>query len=197
MLNKYYPYILVVGGLTGIITSFLLTLDKIKLLQNPGVELPCNINPLISCGPVINTWQASVFGVPNPMLGIVGFSAVLTFGLILALGGTVSKLFNKIFITGISASVIFVHWLIFQSLYEIGALCLYCMITWVAIWPIFFFTVAKMIREHRLLAMTQIPPVYVSKRVEYIDRHPVQLFIIWYVVIIFLILVQFRDFFFG
>ena len=34
---------------------------------------------------------------------------------------------------GATAGVVFVHWLIVQSLYVIGALCPYCMIVWVTI----------------------------------------------------------------
>jgi vitamin K epoxide reductase family protein len=32
---------------------------------------------------------------------------------------------------GILVGAVFVHWLIFQSLYRIGALCPYCMVVWV------------------------------------------------------------------
>jgi hypothetical protein len=31
---------------------------------------------------------------------------------------------------GILVGAVFVHWLIFQSLYRIGALCPYCMVVW-------------------------------------------------------------------
>lgn len=34
---------------------------------------------------------------------------------------------------GILVGVAFVHWLIFQSLYRIGALCPYCMVVWAVI----------------------------------------------------------------
>jgi uncharacterized membrane protein len=32
---------------------------------------------------------------------------------------------------GLLVGAVFVHWLIFQSLYRIGALCPYCMVVWV------------------------------------------------------------------
>lgn len=187
-MKKIFPYILIISGLVGISTSFLLTLDKIKLLENPSVELPCNINPLISCGPVINTWQAKIlFGIPNPMWGIIGFSAVFTIGVALLLGAVFDKRFWKLFTIGVSASAIFIHWLIFESIFEIGALCLYCMITWAFIWPLFFFTIIKNI-EDKVLPL--------KKFETFLLKNKYHLFFNWYVLIVLIILFKFRDFFF-
>ena len=186
---KSYPYILIMSGIIGILTSFLLVLDKIELLKNPNLELPCNINPLISCGPVINTWQASVFfGIPNPMFGIIGFSIVLTIGLLTLFNASPNQKFWKLFIIGISLATLFTHWLIFQSVFQIGALCLYCMITWAVVWPLFFFTIIKNIKE-------KTTPL--SKFENFLITNTYQLFSSWYVAIILLILFKFRDFFFS
>ena len=38
--------------------------------------------------------------------------------------------------TGTLLGVAFVHWLIFQSLYRIGALCPYCMVVWAVTIPL-------------------------------------------------------------
>ena len=38
---------------------------------------------------------------------------------------------------GVGLGVVFVHWLIFQSLYRIGALCPYCMVVWSIMIPLF------------------------------------------------------------
>jgi hypothetical protein len=35
--------------------------------------------------------------------------------------------------------VVFVHWLIFQSAFVIGALCPYCMVVWAVTIPTFFY----------------------------------------------------------
>ena len=36
--------------------------------------------------------------------------------------------------------MVFVHWLVFQSLYRIDALCPYCMVVWVVTIPLFWYT---------------------------------------------------------
>jgi hypothetical protein len=38
---------------------------------------------------------------------------------------------------GSALGVVFIHWLIFQSLYRIGALCPYCMAVWAVTIPLF------------------------------------------------------------
>jgi hypothetical protein len=37
---------------------------------------------------------------------------------------------------GTTLGVVFIHWLIFQSLYVIGALCPYCMVVWAITIPL-------------------------------------------------------------
>jgi hypothetical protein len=42
------------------------------------------------------------------------------------------KLFWQLLVLGTSLAVVFCHWLAFQTIFEIGALCPYCMVAWVA-----------------------------------------------------------------
>lgn len=67
-LNKVLPFILIAAGIIGIIASFVLTYDKIHVLTDKGYEPSCNINPILSCGSVMKTEQASLLGVPNTVL---------------------------------------------------------------------------------------------------------------------------------
>ena len=73
--------VLIFGSLMGILCSFLITIEKINLIANPSYIPSCNINPFISCGSVMKTPQASLFGFPNSLLGILGFSIMLTAGM--------------------------------------------------------------------------------------------------------------------
>jgi uncharacterized membrane protein len=78
-LPRVLPYILIVAGIIGCIASFVLTYDKIQVLQNANYEPSCNINPILSCGSVMKTEQASLFGVPNTVFGLVAYSMLFTF----------------------------------------------------------------------------------------------------------------------
>jgi uncharacterized membrane protein len=119
-----------IAGVAGLAASMALTVEKFELLINPHYVPSCNINPIVSCGSVMTTPQAAVLGFPNPLLGIIGFTVVLVTGVL-----TVSKVaLPQWYWIGLSigtlVGVVLVHWLIFQSLYRIGALCPYCMVVW-------------------------------------------------------------------
>ncbi|MFS0700302.1 vitamin K epoxide reductase family protein [Cellulomonas sp. 179-A 4D5 NHS] len=133
-------WVLAVGGAIGFLAAFVLTVEKITLLGNPSYIPTCSINPVLSCGSVMSTPQAELFGFPNPLLGIAGFAMVLTAGMAVLSGARPGRWFWLALQLGTTAGAIFVHWLIFQSLYRIGALCPYCMVVWAVTIPVFWYT---------------------------------------------------------
>ncbi|MEZ0049259.1 putative membrane protein [Mycobacterium sp. MAA66] len=121
------------AGVIGEIASFVLSVEKIRQLESPSYVPSCSINPVLSCGSVMLSKQASVFGFPNPLLGIAAFSVVIVTG-VLAIGGVrLPKWYWSGLTAGTLLGAVFVHWLIFQSLYQIGALCPYCMVVWATV----------------------------------------------------------------
>lgn len=119
-----------IAGAVGLLASTTLTVEKIDILLNPSYVPSCNLNPIISCGSVMVTSQASVLGFPNPLLGIVAFTVMLVVGVLAVAKIPLPQWFWIGLTTGIFVGAVFVHWLIFQSLYRIGALCPYCMVVW-------------------------------------------------------------------
>ncbi|MDY6999546.1 MAG: vitamin K epoxide reductase family protein, partial [Actinomycetota bacterium] len=87
-------------------------------------------------GSVMITPQASLFGFPNPLIGIVSFSVVLVTGVLAVAGVRLPRWYWAALAVGTLAGTVFVHWLIFQSLYRIGALCPYCMVVWAVTIPL-------------------------------------------------------------
>jgi uncharacterized membrane protein len=122
-----------IAGLIGLIASATLTVEKIELLLNPSYVPSCNLNPVVSCGSVMTTPQASVLGFPNSLIGIAAFSVVAVTGLLAVAKVRLPQWYWVGMTLGTLAGAGFVHWLIFQSLYRIGALCPYCMAVWVAV----------------------------------------------------------------
>jgi uncharacterized membrane protein len=120
-----------IAGVIGLFASMTLTVEKIKILLNPSYVPSCNINPIVSCGSVMVTPQASLLGFPNPLLGIVGFTVVVVTGVLAVAKVSLPQWYWIGLMVGTLAGAVFVHWLIFQSLYRIGALCPYCMVVWV------------------------------------------------------------------
>ncbi|MEV6285272.1 vitamin K epoxide reductase family protein [Kribbella sp. NPDC051770] len=140
---RLLPWLLLLGGLTGLIASSVLTVEKIAMLRDPGYVPSCSINPVLSCGSVMTEPQAEVFGFPNSLLGIAGFAVVAATGAALLAGATLRRWYWLGLQAGAMLGVVFVHWLMFQSLYRIGALCPYCMVVWVVTVPICWYVVLR------------------------------------------------------
>jgi uncharacterized membrane protein len=121
-----------IAGVIGLIASATLTVEKIGLLLNPSYVPSCNLNPIVSCGSVMTTPQASALGFPNSLIGIAAFSVVIVTGLLAVTKVRLPQWYWAGMTLGTLIAAGFVHWLVFQSLYRIGALCPYCMVVWLA-----------------------------------------------------------------
>ncbi|MDA2893002.1 vitamin K epoxide reductase family protein [Mycolicibacterium sp. BiH015] len=125
-----------IAGVVGLAAAMTLTIEKIELLINPDYIPSCSINPVLSCGSVMITPQASLFGFPNPLIGIVSFTVVVVTGVLALARVNLPRWYWAGLAAGTLLGAVFVHWLIFQSLYRIGALCPYCMVVWAVTIPL-------------------------------------------------------------
>lgn len=125
-----------IAGAVGLTAAITLTIEKIKLLENPAYVPSCSINPVLSCGSVMATPQASAFGFPNPLIGVVAFTVVVVTGILAVSKVSLPQWFWSGLAAGTLLGAVFIHWLIYQSLYVIGALCPYCMAVWAVTIPL-------------------------------------------------------------
>ncbi|WP_291057454.1 vitamin K epoxide reductase family protein [Herbiconiux sp.] len=137
-----FAVFLIVAGLVGWYSAFDLTLEKIQTLINPGYVPSCNISPLVSCGPNMASWQGSLFGFPNPVIGVAAFVAPIVVGVAILAGARFAKWFWVLFNLGMALALVFVIWLIGQSIFVLGTLCPYCMLVWLAVIPLFLYVTA-------------------------------------------------------
>ena len=171
--------LLLVTGALGLLASVSLTIDKIKILEDPNFKPGCSIDPTISCGSVMNSWQGSLFGFPNPLIGIGAFSVVIVAG-VLALGGVaLPRWFWTGLALGSTAGIALIVFLIYSSLFEIHALCLWCMLVW-TIMPI--------------VLATAVAAALGAKATQQVRQLLAALVLLWYIVVITLIAVQFWDY---
>ncbi|KRB73119.1 vitamin K epoxide reductase [Nocardioides sp. Root190] len=131
--------LLLLGGTLGLVAAFILTIEKIALLKDVGYAPSCNLNPILSCGSVMESAQAELFGFPNPLIGLIAFPIVAATGAGLLAGAHFATWYWRGLQVGVSLAAMLVGWLIFQSLYRIGALCPYCMAVWAVVIPIFWY----------------------------------------------------------
>lgn len=124
--DKWIFGIILAFGIVGLIASFVLSIDEIKVLQNPNAVLTCSFNIVLNCSTVMQTWQAHVFGFPNMLIGLMAFPVVITVGL-LGLSGVKLRWFYIGANIGFLLGAIFAYWLFFNSLYAIQVLCPWCL----------------------------------------------------------------------
>ncbi|GAB3127334.1 vitamin K epoxide reductase family protein [Tsukamurella serpentis] len=168
--------LLIITGALGLLASSMLTMDKIKLLADPNFVPGCSLDPTISCGSVIESWQAGVFGFPNPLIGIASFSVVIVAGVLAAGGVALPRWFWIGLSIGATLGIALIVFLIYSSLYKIHALCLWCMLVW-SIMPIVLATsVAAALGRSATVKTRQLLAALV---------------LLWYIVVITLIAVQF------
>ncbi|MFF2189993.1 vitamin K epoxide reductase family protein [Streptomyces sp. NPDC058155] len=148
--GRVLAWLLVVTGAAGVLASWVITIDKFKLLQDPGFTPGCSLNPVVSCGNIMTSEQASVFGFPNPMLGLVAYGIVGCVGAGLLAGARYRRWFWLGLNAGMLFGVGFCTWLQYQSLYSIGSLCLWCSLAWVATIVMFSYVTTHNI-THRIL----------------------------------------------
>jgi uncharacterized membrane protein len=190
--SRGVAWLLALGGLVGFAASFILLVEKFALLKDPTFAPRCSSSPLFSCGSVLNTPQAEVFGFPNPILGVAGFAVVATVGTALLAGATFRRWFWVGLQIGVTLGVLFAHWMIFQSLYRLGALCPYCMVVWAVTIPIFWYTTLHNVRAgHLPLA------ALVRRAVNAVANYHGAVLTGWFMLLVALILKQFWTYWSG
>lgn len=182
MNKKSFLITSIILAVISLVSATKLLLEEIELWKNPNYIPSCSWNPMFSCQGPMSSWQAHVFGVPNPVIGIVGFSLVILITFT-ALFVKLPKWYWTAYLIGISAAMVFIAWLITQTLYDIHALCIYCMIVWACIIPLFWLTLSKYITEF-----------YPNSWAKFIPRFKVPLIIASYGTIVLMIYAQFYSF---
>jgi uncharacterized membrane protein len=133
--NYIHPVTLLVTAVVGFLAAFKLCVDKVELLLNPATEMSCDLNAFVSCSGIMGSDQASLFGFPNPFLGIAGFAVVITLAVLHLAKVRLPEFIWAGLQVGVIAAAVFVSWLQWQSLYDIGKLCPYCMVVWACVIP--------------------------------------------------------------
>lgn len=178
--------LLTIGGVIGFAAALDLLIERIELLKDPSYVPSCSFNPVLSCGSVMETWQAQAFGFPNPIIGVASFAAVTTIGVVLLTGGVLPRWFWLGLQAGTIFGAGFITWLAYQSLYNIEALCPYCMVVWTVMIPIFVYVTAHNVQAGHLPA-----PVGVRN---FLVRNKALIVLAWYLVFATAILIQFWDY---
>lgn len=126
--NKWIFGTMLVFGVLALTAALVLSIDHITQLKNAHAQLSCNFNLVLNCGKVMETWQASLLGFPNPFIGLVGFAVVIS----VAVSGLAGVKFPRWYLVTaqicFGLGLLFAYWLFFQSVYSIQILCPWCLL---------------------------------------------------------------------
>jgi uncharacterized membrane protein len=183
---KVLPYILTIGGIIGCIAAAVLVYDSNKIALNPNYVPNCNINPIIACGSVIKSKEGTVFHFPDPYIGLVVFPMVITTGAALLAGAKFKRWYWLALEGGTVFGIGFVHWLFFETVYRIHALCPYCIATWIVTITTFWYLTLYNIQHGNIVVPKNLEPF-----TDFLIRHHVDVLVLWFLIIFGLILKHF------
>lgn len=151
--------VMLLGGAVGVLAAAALLIEKVRSLQDPAYIPSCNISPIVACGSVMNSDQAEAFGFPNPILGVAGFAVLSTLGVVVVAGVELPRWIWLATQAGVTFGVVFVHWLMFQSIFRLGALCPYCMVVWIVTITAFVYVTRHNLTSVRARRSTLARPI--------------------------------------
>lgn len=189
-LERYLPWLLLVAGILGTIFSFVIMFEKMHLLENPSYQTSCDINPIISCGSVMQSEQSNLLGFPNPMIGLAAFPVLAVIGLAMLAGAQFKRWFWVGVQLNLLLALIFAHWLFYQTVYNINAICPYCTGVWIVTIASFWYVLLYNLRKGFIAV-----PASWNKVVNFLQRHHLDILVLWYLVIAGIILNHFWYYF--
>ena len=112
--------------------SLILSAETLQLARHPESALGCDLNSVVSCSAVAQSWQAEIakFGglsYPNAFFGIAAESVFITIAVIGLARVKVPRWFATCTWLGGLAALAYSYWLSTQSLFVIHALCPWCL----------------------------------------------------------------------
>jgi uncharacterized membrane protein len=186
-LKKIYPYILVICGTIGLVASLVLSHDTLAVAQNSHYVPSCNLNPIISCGNVINAPGDKILGLPYPYYGIGVFAVLIGSGAGILAGAKYKKWYWLTFQTMMTLGTIGAYFLLLKSIFKIHSLCPFCLSVDVATNILFWYTSLYVIDTGIIVIKNKkFKNIYNWAR-----KHHLDLLILWFVIVIAFILNHF------
>ena len=132
--------ILLVCSFAGIYASLYLTMETFHVAENASYQPTCTIDATIDCLSVMKSEYSESFGIPNPLFGIIFYSAFMAFAFILLLhnSGNVSIRTFRLGILPTIGGFFFSYYLLWRSIFFIGKVCPWCLVSCLAATNIFF-----------------------------------------------------------
>lgn len=154
--NRWIFTSMLVGAVLSLIAAFVLSVEAVELARNPDAALSCNVNLILNCATVGVHPSASLLGFPNSFLGMMAEPVVITVAIAGLAGVRFPRLFMftaQIFYT---LGLLFALWLLYTSMFTIGALCPWCLLVTLTTILVWFAITRYNIREDNLFLSKEL-----------------------------------------
>ena len=180
--------IMLVASAAALGASFVLAADTLQLARHPENALGCDVNSVVSCSAVAQSWQAEIIKIgglsyPNAFFGIAAESVFVTIAVIGMVKVVVPRWFAICTWLGGLAALAYAYWLFSQSMFVIHALCPWCMVL------MFSTTIQFMALSHATVAVQQLPAKATGLRTYYRLGIDLMIDALWVVALVVLIIV--------
>ena len=181
--------VMLIASAVALLVSFILSADTLKLARNPGQKLNCDVNAVMSCSTVAESWQAEIvkfagLSFPNAFFGIAAESVFVTIAVIGLAKVAVPRWFATCTWLGGLAALAYSYWLTTQSLFVINALCPWCLAL------MFSTTVQFMALSHATVVVQDLSSGHEGLRKYYRLNFDLMVDAVWIVALIVIILVK-------
>ena len=148
--------VMLAASIVALLVSFILSAETLQLARYPDRSLSCDVNSVLSCSTVAESWQAELvhFGslsIPNAFIGIAAESVFVTVAVLGLARIRVPRWFVICTWYGGLAALIYSYWLFTQSLFVINALCPWCLLL------MFSTTIQFMALSHATVTVQGLP----------------------------------------
>ena len=129
---------LILFGLIGLWAALSLMIEAVQYYKHPDQSLACDFSVLVSCSHNIASSYGSLFGFPNPILGLMAWPIVITTGALLVGKVPLPAWYWRGFSIGCALALLLVAAFVSFSMWSLQVLCPWCMLTWSVTIPTFW-----------------------------------------------------------
>ncbi|NEG54195.1 vitamin K epoxide reductase family protein [Bifidobacterium platyrrhinorum] len=186
--------VVLLASAVALIVSFVLSAETLELARHPDQQLGCDVNAVLSCSTVAQSWQSEIvkfagLSYPNAFFGIAAESVFVTIAVIGLARVKVPRWFAACIWFGGLAALLYSYWLTTQSLFVIRALCPWCLAL------MFSTTVQFMALSHATAVVQRLPGAKGPDRPRGLDtyyrlNYDLMVDLVWLLAIVTLIIVK-------
>lgn len=148
--NRWIFTSMLVGAILSLTAAFVLSVESIEIAKNPDAKLSCSVNIIINCATVAAHPTSTMFGFPNPFLGLMTEPIVITVAIAGLAGIKFPRRFMFVAQVFYTLGLIFALYLLYLSMFVIGALCPWCLLVTLTTILVWFAITRYNLREDNL-----------------------------------------------